>query len=63
MPLCLPASPLGTPLGEGVYLTVYPLSRLNTDTISQGRVQLKNLVVSTSKNLGGGGSGQLLTSL
>ena len=27
------ASPSGTPSGEGVYLTVYPSSRPNTDTI------------------------------
>ena len=27
------ASPLGTPLGKGVYLSVYPLSRHNTDTV------------------------------
>ena len=27
------ASPLGTPSGEGVYLTVYPSSRPNTDTV------------------------------
>ena len=29
-----PALPLGTPSGEGVYLTVYPSSRPNTDTVS-----------------------------
>ena len=27
------ASPWGTPSGEGVYLTVYPSSRPNTDTV------------------------------
>ena len=37
IPLCLQdfsrASPLVTPSGDGVYLTVYPSSRPNTDTI------------------------------
>ena len=28
------ASPLGTPSGEGVYLTAYPSSRPNTDTVN-----------------------------
>ena len=36
IPLCLQefprASPSGTPSGKGVYLTVYPLSRPNTET-------------------------------
>ena len=27
------ASPLGTPSGGGVYLTVYPFSRPNKDTV------------------------------
>ena len=37
IPFCLQefpqASPLGNPSGEGLYLTVYPLSRPNTDTV------------------------------
>ena len=37
IPLCLQefpwALPSGTPSGKGVYLTVYPESRPNTDTI------------------------------
>ena len=37
IPLCFkefpPASPLGTPSGKGVYLTVYPSSCPNTETV------------------------------
>ena len=34
------ASPLGTPSGEGVYLTVYPLSPPNTDTVTYSYKQM-----------------------
>ena len=33
------ASPWGTPSGKGLYLTVYPLSRPNTDTVQCSRAQ------------------------
>ena len=42
IPLCLwefpPALPLKTPLGEGVYLTVYPSSHPNMDTVYPKKV-------------------------
>ena len=40
------ASPSQTPLGEWVYLTVYPSSRANTDTLSNLFSQLYSVMFS-----------------
>ena len=40
--------PSGTPFGEGLYLTVYPSSRPNTDTVSiRGKKKKKCLTITT----------------
>ena len=41
--------PLGTPSGEGIYLTVYPLSRLNTDTIFPCKIEIQHIIIITSE--------------
>ena len=40
--------PSGTPSGKGVYLTVYPLSRPNTDTVYKGYMSQRTLPLSLS---------------
>ena len=45
-PLPSGALPSGTPLGGGVYLTVYPSSRPNTDTVKFRALFLNRHLVS-----------------
>ena len=40
------ASPSGTPSGKALYLTVYPLSRPNTDTVFSFKASLLTSVLS-----------------
>ena len=64
IPLCLQefpwALPSGTPIGEGLYLTVYPTSRPNTDTnylveiLNEGLNNLASVLVNPIEMKGGG---------